>query len=285
MTGPFRLPSINGRNVAVLGAGLLGRGIACGWAASGYNIIIRDPDPLQRKEAVQYCMSNMSRYSNSPTQGSIQATGDLHEAVHQCWLSVEAVPEDLSLKSKIFSGLEKLSPKDSILCSNSSSYRSRDIVKGLRAETRRRSLNMHYYTPPDCRVVELMTCGETDKSIFPFMVQKLKETNFKPYIARYESTGLIYNRVWAAIKREVLTLLAEGISTPQEIDDIWKEVWYSQQKGPVAMMDAAGLDTILSIEKHYVKEFSLSSVPVKYLQQFVDQGKLGIKSDKGGILS
>jgi 3-hydroxyacyl-CoA dehydrogenase len=158
------------------------------------------------------------------------------------------------------------------------------MVGDLQPETKRRVLNMHYYMPPDYRVVELMTDGETDESIFPFLYEKLEGIKFHPYVARKESTGFIYNRLWAAIKREVLNILAEDVSTPEEIDRLFKEMWYAKEKGPVAMMDAVGLDTVSFIEQHYIAERGLPNAPVEFLQKYIDEGKLGAKCDKGGLL-
>ncbi|SPJ78912.1 related to 3-hydroxybutyryl-CoA dehydrogenase [Fusarium torulosum] len=280
----FTLPSTEGRTVAVLGGGVLGRRIACGWAASGYDVIIRDPSPEQRTAAVEYCNTSMSNYSDSPTRGSVKAVEDLSEAVAKAWLVIEAVPEKLPLKISTFADLERLTAEDTILASNSSSYKSREMLGDLKPETRRRVLNMHYYMPPEYRSVELMTDGETHEDIFPFLAEKLEEIKFHPYVARKESTGFIYNRLWAAIKREVLTILAEGVSTPEEIEKLWKEMWYAKEKGPVAMMDAVGLDTVSFIEQHYIAERGLPNTPVDFLQKFIDEGKLGDKSKKGGLL-
>ncbi|PNP75988.1 hypothetical protein FNYG_10546 [Fusarium nygamai] len=280
----FTLPSTNGRTVTVLGGGVLGRRIACGWAASGFDVVIRDPSPEQRAAAVEYCNSSMSLYSDSETRGTVTAVEDLAEAVAKAWLVIEAVPEKLPLKISTFADLEKLTSHDTILCSNSSSYKSREMIEDLKPETKQRVLNMHYYMPPDYRVVELMTDGETDESIFPFLYQKIEDIKFHPYIAQKESTGFIYNRLWAAIKREVLNILAEEVSTPEEIEKLWKEMWYAKEKGPVAMMDAVGLDTVSFIEQHYIAERGLPDTPVKFLQKYIDEGRLGAKSDKGGLL-
>ena len=280
----FTLPSTDGRTVTVLGGGVLGRRIACGWAASGYDVVIRDPSPEQRAAAVEYCNNSMSEYSNSSVRGYVRAVDDLFEAVSKAWLVIEAVPEKLPIKISTFADLERLTSKDTILCSNSSSYKSREMVENLKPETKRRVLNMHYYMPPDYRVVELMTDGETAENIFPFLYEKLEGIKFHPYVARKESTGFIYNRLWAAIKREVLNILAEDVSTPDEIDRLFKEMWYAKEKGPVAMMDAVGLDTVSFIEQHYIAERGLPNTPVEFLQNYIDEGKLGAKCDKGGLL-
>ncbi|KAK2612289.1 hypothetical protein QQS21_001715 [Conoideocrella luteorostrata] len=279
----FILPSTQGRVVTILGGGVLGRRIACGWAAGGYDVVIRDPSSEQRISALHYCETSMSQFSESGNRGSVTAEADLKPAVSKSWLVIEAVPEKLPLKISTFTDLESHAPADAILCSNSSSYKSREMVGDLKLETKQRILNMHYYMPPGNRVVELMTDGFTHKNIFPFLVEKLSEVGFHPFVALKESTGLIFNRLWAAIKREVLTILAEGVSTPEEIDGLWREMWLGNQSGPVAMMDAVGLDTVSFIEQHYIAERGLPDVPVKFLQKYIDEGKLGAKSSKGGL--
>ncbi|UNI15606.1 hypothetical protein JDV02_002126 [Purpureocillium takamizusanense] len=299
MASTFTLPSTDGRVVAILGGGVLGRRIACTWAAAGFDVTIRDPSAEQRIAALHYCDASMSQYSPSPSPsssssssssrraGTVQAVEDLSAAVDRAWLVIEAVPEKLPLKVATFAELEALAPADAILCSNSSSYKSREMLGGLRAaETRRRVLNMHYYMPPGNRIVELMTDGETDERIFPFLVERLRRCGMSPYVARRESTGFIFNRLWAAIKREVLTILAEGVSTPEEIDTLWKEMWLGNHSGPVAMMDAVGLDTVSLIERHYIAERGglLPDTPVRFLQSYIDAGRLGAKSPKGGLL-
>ncbi|TQS33222.1 hypothetical protein Golomagni_06440, partial [Golovinomyces magnicellulatus] len=280
----FTLPPTDGRVVTILGGGVLGRRIACAWAASGFDVVIRDPSSEQRIAAVHYCETSMDQYSDSKTRGSVKATEDLKESVEKSWLVIEAVPEKLPLKISTFADLEKLAPADAILCSNSSSYKSREMIDGLKDSTKERITNMHYYMPPGNRIVELMTDGSTQEDIFPFLVEKLRAVGMHPYVARKESTGLIFNRLWAAIKREVLNILAEGVSIPEELDQLWVEAWSGNSNGPVAMMDAVGLDTVSFIEQHYIAERGLPDVPVQFLKKYIEEGRLGAKSNKGGLL-
>lgn len=126
------------------------------------------------------------------------------------------MPEKLSLKIDTFAELAKLAPKDAILVTNSSSYKSREMLENVGGETRKRILNTHYMMPPDNRIVELMTDGETDGDIFPFYVERLKKVGMHLIVARKESTGFVLNRIWAAIKRECLMVLAEGVTSPKE---------------------------------------------------------------------
>jgi 3-hydroxyacyl-CoA dehydrogenase len=280
------LSSIKGRPVAVLGGGVLGRRIACTWIAGGWDVKIRDPSPEQRNAALHYIENNVSSYASAigTTPGKASAFEDLALAVKDTWTVIEAVPEKLSLKIDTFSDLEKLTEKDAILVSNSSSYKSSEMLEKVRKETRKRILNTHYMMPPDNRIVELMTDGETEEDLFPFYAERLREVGMHPIVAQRESTGFVFNRVWAAIKRECLTLLAEGVSSPEQLDDVWIEM-FGSKAGPCAMMDAVGLDTVEFIEEHYIKERGLSGEKTtEFLKKnYLSQGKLGAKSGKGGL--
>jgi 3-hydroxyacyl-CoA dehydrogenase len=120
----FQIPSIHGRDVAILGGGVLGRRMACVWAAGGYNVRIRDPSEEQRIAAVHYYETNITQYKTpNPTKpGKVEAFEDVKTAVENAWMVIEAVPEKLALKIDTFAQLEKEAPVDAILCTNSSSY-------------------------------------------------------------------------------------------------------------------------------------------------------------------
>lgn len=162
---------------------------------------------------------------------------ELKDAVGNAWLTIEAVPEKLPLKIDTFAELDKVAPSDCILASNSSSYKSSEMLVKVSDSAKRRVLNMHYYMPPQVMVVELMTNGLTEPSIFPFLVHRSKEAATIPYVARKESTGFIFNRLWAAVKREVLTILAEEVSVPEEIDSMWSEMFIKGGVTPCKTMD------------------------------------------------
>lgn len=81
-------------------------------------------------------------------------------------------------------------------------------------------------------IVELMTCTCTAENVFPFMVERCKEAGLKPVVALKESTGFIFNRIWAAIKREVLSVISEGVATPATVDGIWREMYSGNRSGP-----------------------------------------------------
>ncbi|KAJ5200175.1 Dehydrogenase multihelical [Penicillium cf. griseofulvum] len=275
------------RTVAVLGAGVLGRRVGCIWASAGFDVKIRDPSEQQRADGIAYIKENVQSYAakTNKVPGSYEAVEDMKSAVENAWLVIEAVPEKLPLKIATFAELEALAPEDCILASNSSSYKTAEMIGQISDSTKMRVLNMHYYMPPACMIVELMTDGHTTPEIFPFMVEQCKEAATNPYVARKESTGFIFNRLWAAVKREVLTILAEGVSVPEEIDAMWSELFIKGGTLPCRTMDNVGLDTVAFIEGHYVTERGLSpEKTVNFLKNnYLDHGKLGTKCSKGGL--
>ena len=283
------LSDIQDRPVAILGGGVLGRRIACMWAAGGWNVNIRDPSAEQRTAALHYVENNINEYPNitgiRKVAGTVQAFEKLEDAVQNAWTVIEAVPEKLQLKINTFAELEERTRLDCLLCSNSSSYKSSEMLEKVKPETCRRIFNTHYMMPPQSRVVELMTDGQTYPEIFPFYVERLKEVGFLPIVARKESTGFVFNRLWAAIKRECLTILSEGVSSPEELDAVWVEMYSGNKMGPCEMMDAVGLDTVAFIEEHYIQERGISGVStVDYLKRdFLSKGKLGAKTSEGGL--
>ena len=268
---------------------MLGRRIAGCWLAAGYHVILNDLSDAQRNAAAHYIEHTVPEYSKIPhterKPGEFDTVTDL-DAVTKAnpWLIIEALPEKLPLKIKIFGQLDREAPADCILASNSSSYRSRFMLDDVDPSRRHRVCNMHYMMPPDNLVVELMTCGETQEDVLLFLKERLKDVGMMPAVARKESTGFIFNRLWAAIKRETLQILAEGVSEPKEIDKLFLNMFKNNPAGPCGMMDAVGLDTVAFIEDNYVKERHLDSTARDFVQKnFVDQGKLGAKSGKGGL--
>ncbi|KAJ4390113.1 hypothetical protein N0V93_007586 [Gnomoniopsis smithogilvyi] len=290
---PWKAPEdYRSRPVAILGGGVLGRRIATCWIAAGYKVQVRDPDVSQREACEAYAKENVQNYSAAKDShaelGQLTTHAELQDAVRDAWLVVECVPEKLHIKIDTFAELEKLAPSDSILASNSSSYKSSEMLQKVESDdTKARILNTHYYMPPRNMLVELMTDGFTDPAIIDFMVERQRDAGTQPYVARKESTGFIYNRIWAALKREILLTIEEGVSTPQEIDSMFTTMFRIPiDMGPCNMMDGVGLDTVANIEEHYVTERGLPTHTVEWLRkEYVDQGKLGSKSKKGGLFA
>jgi 3-hydroxybutyryl-CoA dehydrogenase len=278
----FKVPTdVANRPVAVIGAGTLGRRIALMFAAHGAQVRIYDLAEQQRQAAVDFVSQNLPALADQLTgvvPGQVSAKADLTGAVHNAWLVVEAIPERVELKIQIFGQLDELAPADAILASNSSSYASRMFLDKVHRP--QRVLNIHFYMPPKQNAVDIMSCGKTDRGVLDFVLETLPHFGLYPFEARRESTGFIFNRVWAAMKRESLEVVAEGVSTPQEVDQMFQ--LNTGGAGPFRMMDQVGLDVVLDIEEHYCAEHpEYPEGPRRLLRTYLEQGRLGVKSGAG----
>ena len=268
------------RPVAVIGAGTLGRRIALMFTGHGSQVRIHDLAASQRQAAVDFVMQNLpSVVTEDVVPGPVSAEADIADAVRDAWLVVEAIPELLDLKVQVFGQLDALAPADAILASNSSSYASRLFLDQVKRPER--VLNIHFYMPPKQNAVDVMSCGQTDRGVIDFVMATLPRFGFEPFEALKESTGFIYNRIWAAVKRESLEVVAEGVSTPQDVDRMY-QLNTGAAAGPFRMMDRVGLDVVLDIEEHYCAEHpEYPEGPRKLLRTYIAQGRLGVKSGAG----
>jgi 3-hydroxyacyl-CoA dehydrogenase len=200
---------------------------------------------------------------------------------------IEAVPESLELKISVLGRVDRAVSKDVIIATNSASFRSGELVSEVR--NRERVLNTLYYIPPDNRCVELMGCGYTAEGIIPFLVEQMREIGLRPMVVGNESTGLIFPRIFAAMKRETLRVLEEGVARPGEVDELFKD-FFGAKKGICEKMDEVGLDTVAKTERHFLSGLTGEGgeglwKTARYLrwleEQYIEKGKLGEKSGEG----
>ncbi|WP_328609033.1 3-hydroxyacyl-CoA dehydrogenase family protein [Amycolatopsis sp. NBC_00345] len=273
---------LNSRPVAVIGGGTLGRRIALMFASQGGLVRVYDLSADVRTAAVEYVekkLPDLVAARPGASAGRVEAVGDLPAALEDVWLVVEAVPERLDLKRSLFPDLDRLAPADAIIASNSSSYPTRMFTDDVAGKDR--VLNMHFYMPPAQNAVDLMSSGHTDPAIMELLKAKLPGYGVFPFEARRESTGFIFNRVWAAVKREALAVVAEGVTTPAEFDEMFT-INTGAKAGVFRMMDQVGLDVVLDIENHYAAENPhLPEGPRAVLHEYVDAGHLGLKTGRG----
>jgi 3-hydroxybutyryl-CoA dehydrogenase len=279
----FRLPqNPRSRPIAVIGGGTLGRRIALMFASGGAETRIHDVSREVSADAVAYvedALPGVVAARAGATAGTIRTVASLDEAVRDTWLVVEAIPEDLELKTRVFGRLDRAADADAILASNSSSYASRLMLDEVEHPVR--VFNMHFSMPPQLNAVELMSDGQTAPGILELLTTELPRYGLIPFVARKESTGFVFNRIWAAIKRESLAVVADGVSTPEDVDALYV-VNSGSSAGPFRMMDQVGLDVVLAIEEHYAAEDPhLPEGPRRLLREYVDAGRLGVKTGRG----
>lgn len=273
---------IRDRPVAVFGAGTLGRRIALMFASRGGLARVYDPSAEQALAATEYVTQTLPgviQRRGSGEVGRAEAATSVDAALAEAWLAVEAVPERLDIKIPLWGQIDAAAPPDTIFATNSSSYPSRLMAEHVRDKTR--LCNMHFYMPPGSNAVDLMSDGETSRDVLDTLLTVLPEFDIHPFEARKESVGFIFNRVWAAIKRESLAVVAEGVARPEDVDGMFRINWH-MPVGPFQMMDQVGLDVVLDIENHYAEENpQLPAGPRELLHAYVDAGKLGVKTGEG----
>jgi 3-hydroxybutyryl-CoA dehydrogenase len=283
----YTLPAdVDQRPVAIDGAGTLGRLIAAVYAAGGSDVRIFDLSAEQRDEAAAYAKDHISDTQQAlglreRDAGSVEAVDDLERAVAGAWMVIEAVPEKVDLKTEVFGELDRIAEPDAILATNSSSLPSSDMIG--KVQHPERVLNTHYQQPPELNAVELMSCGRTDAGVIEALMTKIPHYGLEPFHVRRESDGFIFNRIWAAIKRECLMVVQEGVATPQDVDQMWR-IFTKPGIPPFRLMDRVGLDVVLNIEEHYAEvrgDQPFPEGPRALLRELIDQGRLGVKSGRG----
>ncbi len=268
--------------VAVLGAGTLGRRIALMFAAGGTAVQVYSRSAESQAAALAYVSENVDALATSldvQQPGKVTAFGEIPASVDQAWLVIESLPEDIELKRKVFAELDRCAPPDAVLATNSSSYPSRELAESVSRPER--LLNMHFQMPPTMNAVELMSCGHTDPELIPLLARTLEGHGLVPFHVQRESVGFLFNRVWAAIKRECLMILEEGVSGPEDLDSIFR-VSLATPYGPCRLMDQVGLDVVLAIEEHYSQvRQDVPEEPRRLLEELVARGDLGVKTGRG----
>ncbi|HTY28845.1 MAG TPA: 3-hydroxyacyl-CoA dehydrogenase family protein [Mycobacterium sp.] len=272
------------RPVLVIGAGTLGARIALMFAAGGSPVRIYNRTP-ERAEAAKAFVDEQLPHAREALgltgtpAGAVEVHTALEAAIPGSWLVIESVAEDLAIKRPLLAAVDSLADDDAVLATNSSSYPSSEMADAV--EHPERLLNMHFLMPPMANSVELMSCGRTDSSIIDALMDRLPRYGLTPFRVRRESVGFIFNRVWAAIKREALMVLEEGVATPEDVDAIFQEV-FGSPAGPFRMMDQVGLDVVLDIEEHYAQvRDGIPEGPRALLRDYIARGHLGVKGGRG----
>jgi len=276
-------------NVAVIGSGILGAQIAVQAACFDYSVLIYDPVEGAFENTVKNVRAIMDSSERGPVvsperweEGTrkVKVVETLEEVVQDADLVIEVVPEDLELKRKVFADLDRLAPEKAILATNSSSI----PVSRIESATKRpeKCLNLHFYMPVNgINLVDIMGGTQTAPAVFEAGRQWIKSVGCIPLTVKKEIYGFCFNRVWRAVKREVLHMWAEGYVDFRDVDRAWM-VAYGTSIGPFGLMDATGLNVTYAVENSYYKESGDErDRPPDALGEMVEKGELGIKTGKG----
>ncbi|CAM3356002.1 3-hydroxyacyl-CoA dehydrogenase family protein [Tsukamurella hominis] len=278
----YTFDDIVDRPVAVFGAGTLGRRIAMMLASRGGLVRIYSRSAETAADAVRYVeetLPGVLAARGSGAVGTVVPVDDVAAALDDAWLAIESVPERLDVKKAMWSAIDAAAGPDTIFATNSSSYPSRLMADAVGDPAR--LCNLHFYMPPAANAADIMSDGRTDPEVLATLRRVLPEFDIHPFEAHRESTGFIFNRVWAAIKRESLAVVAEGVAEPSSVDAMFR-LNLGAPIGPFQMMDAVGLDVVLDIEEHYAQQNpNLPTGPRELLRTYVEAGRLGMKTGEG----
>jgi 3-hydroxybutyryl-CoA dehydrogenase len=276
------------KNMAVIGAGTMGNGIAHSFAQSGYRVNLIDIDEIALNKALQTISKNLDRMLEKGVISNDQKTStiknittytDINKGVENTSLVVEAATENEAVKIQIFKILDETSPKNTILATNTSSI---SITK-IAAATKRpgKVIGMHFMNPvPIMPLVEIISGYNTDKSVTDFIVKLTKEIGKTPVLVN-DYPGFIANRILMPMINEAIEALQSGVSGVLEIDSIMK-LGMAHPMGPLELADFIGLDVCLSILEVMFKGFKNPKyAPNPLLINMVKAGKLGKKSGEG----
>ncbi len=278
---------MNISQIAIIGAGTMGNGIAHVCAISGHDVILTDVSQEILDKAVMVIEKNMDRQ----VKKEIIAPADMKkalahiktdvniEAIKGSQVVVEAATEDLKLKKKLFAQLDALCPPETILASNTSSL----SITELAAATERpaKVMGMHFMNPvPVMKLVELIRGLATSDETFGVIEELTKKLGKTPVAVR-DYPGFVANRLLMPMINEAAYTLMEGVASRDDIDTVMK-LGMNHPMGPLTLADLIGLDVCLAIMEVLYQGFSDSKYrPCPLLRKLVQAGHLGRKTKKG----
>ena len=274
--------------VAVIGAGTMGHGIAHVAAVGGYDTTLTDTESVALEAAAQRIRKNLAGgvERGKITQADADAARDrirfersLEAAVGDAQLVVEVIVEDPAIKRALFTRLDQLTPRTTILASNTSSI----SIAGLAAATRapERVLGMHFFNPVHVmKLVEIVSHERTDVESVEFVREVATRMGKEPIVVR-DSPGFASSRLGVALGLEAMRMVQAGVATAEDVDRAM-ELGYGHPMGPLKVTDLVGLDVRLAIAEYLHSELQQDHyAPPRILREKVRAGELGKKTGKG----
>ena len=269
--------------IAVVGAGLMGHGIAQVFALAGHEVTITDAVVASLDTATSRIAANLRELGEDESAVErVQPCIHLADAVHNADYVVEAVSEDLPLKQRLFAEIERHARADSILASNTSVIPITAIMGGLKH--RERALGTHWWNPPFLvPLVEVIETRWTSPQAIAFAMALHEAAGKKPAHVKKDVPGFIGNRLQHALWREAIALVEQGICDAETVDEVIKASFGRRLAvlGPLANADLVGTDLTLAIHNIVLPAIDSRPGPSPYLQRLVAEGKLGFKSGEG----
>lgn len=275
------------QTVAVLGAGIMGRGIAYVAALGGYTTLLQDTNREQLEKGLNdlfailekgVATGKVSESDAMEARKRVRGVTSLDEAARHADLIIEAVPERIELKIEIFAQLDKVAPKHAILASNTSSL----SITEMAAATQRapQVVGLHFFNPVHrMKLLEIVRALETSDTTIQ-ACEEVGQRMGKDCVTVRESPGFVTSRINAMIGNEAFYMLQEGVASAADIDKALK-LGLNHPMGPFELVDLVGLDTRLSILRFLHRTLGEKFRPCPLMEQYVAAGRLGRKSGRG----
>lgn len=263
---------------AVVGAGLMGRGIAQVLAAGGLDVVLYDAEAHRLDDSVE---AVRGRLPETDGHGLVTGAADLDSAVGDADLVVEAVTEDLAVKRDVFARISAATP-GAVLATNTSVLPVTAIAEQARHPER--VLGTHWWNPPDLiPVVEVVPGRRTSAEVTERVMTLLGRLGKTPVRVRRDGPGFIGNRLQHALWREAIALVADGICDAETVDLVARNTVGLRlaRLGPLENADYVGLDLTLAIHQAVLPALNASREPSPLLAELVARGDLGARSGRG----
>jgi 3-hydroxybutyryl-CoA dehydrogenase len=273
----------SGPRIAVIGAGLMGHGIAWRLAAAGHQVRVQDPNAAAL-DGLKARLDDISALlgADGSVAGRVAGGSDLAWAVSETDFVFEAAPERLELKQSLFAELEKLTPSGTLLCSNTSALPIGAVAQ--RVQGKKRVIGTHFWNPPHLvPLVEVVLMDEENRPAAQKAATLLNDAGWHPVFVNRDIPGFIGNRLQHALKREAIALVAAGVCDAKTVDDVVKLGFGARLAvlGPLEQSDLVGLDLTKAIHDVLMPDLDTTPHAHPLLNELVARGELGMKSGKG----
>lgn len=270
-------------HVSIIGAGLMGRGIALAFAQAGHAVATFETDP-ERLRGLDAQLRGELRLAGGDVDAAARVTAHavLPDAVRTADIVIEAVPEDLDLKRQVFAVIEEAAPPQALLASNTSVIPITRIMAGLRHPAR--AMGTHWWNPPHLiPLVEVVQGEATGEAELAAMMEVLRGIGKQPVHVRRDVPGFIGNRLQHAMWREAMALVQDGVCDAETIDTVVKASFGRRLAvlGPLENADLVGTDLALMVHAYLLPHLDRTAEPLPLLRELVAAGRLGMKSGEG----
>ena len=277
--------------VAVVGAGMMGVGIAQIFALAGHEVALQDAFPEALERAPSALRANLTFLAENglgrldevePAVARVSTTADIAEAVEGAAYVVECVFEDLELKRSVFKQLDELCPPETILCTNTSVMSITQIAE--RAVHKERVVGTHFWNPPYLiPLVEVVRTAEVSDEAVQKVMALLRGVGKRPIDCKKDVPGFVANRLQHALWREAISIVEHGIADAETVDE---SIRFGPGLrlpilAPMENADMVGLDLTLAIHEYILPHLEASGEPSPLLKEKVAAGELGFKSGCG----